>query len=82
MTIEVWMIWAMLDSEPDAPWVVDAWDEYSIENNPSGWDDAVTKAKKENENIRITVSLIDYNAVVKTFQPAKVELTGVMKVEQ
>lgn len=71
--IEIHMIWANEDREPDAVWMVDAWDEFSMDGNYDGWEKAVAKARKENENIRIIVTTVSYSEIQKAFVPAKVE---------
>lgn len=69
--IDVYMIWAIEpNSFNDGPWLVDAWDEHSVDGNSSGWDEAKKKAYDEHgaENIRIAKTRVDWNAVAATFQ--------------
>ena len=74
-TLDVWMIWATDPSDPAGViWLVDAWDQDTVENNQEGWDEAVEKAWAEHGggNVRISVTSVDYAALEASFKPVKV----------
>jgi hypothetical protein len=73
--IEIQIIWARFDDEPEVIWAVDAWDEYSIDNNYGGWEEAQKKAAGKSQTIRVTRSLIDMDAVEKAFGVATADIT-------
>lgn len=76
--MKIHLIWAIAEDENDAPWLVEAWDEYSIDGNYDGYVAAVAKAGDENggRNIRVTTIEADYDKVVAAFQPADVTPSG------
>jgi hypothetical protein len=80
--VEVLMIWAVVENESDAPWMVAAWDEYSIEGNHEGWEQEIAKAVKEcgGENIRIIRTHIPYDTVQQAFMPVTVPSEGTAAV--
>ena len=46
--MQIKMIWATYEQDPLAtPELVEAWDEYTIDNNPQGFDDALANAWSE-----------------------------------
>ena len=76
--IEIYTIWTALEWESDAPWMLDAWDEYSIDGNASGWDEALEKAKDEagGQPVRVLKFIVDYEQVQKAFQVGTINSTG------
>lgn len=71
----VYMIWVRDPSDPSGTaWLVDAWDEGSIDENRGGWTDAQEDAIKKygGANVRVARTLVDYDAVLKSFEPADV----------
>jgi hypothetical protein len=71
----IYMIWVRHPSDPSGTaWLVDAWDEGSIDENRGGWTDAQEDAIKKygGANVRISRTLVDYDAVLKSFEPADV----------
>lgn len=72
------LIWAIAEGETNTPWLVDAWDEYSIDGNHYGWEQAVAKAGEEygGRNIRVTTIEADYDKAVAAFLPADVTPSG------
>lgn len=43
--MKLYIIAARNPLEPDEPWVESAWDEYAVDDNPSGYEEAVRKAR-------------------------------------
>ena len=43
----------------DAPWIINAWDEWTIDSNPDGFTEAVEKAKKDNPKSEVGVASVD-----------------------
>lgn len=76
--MDVWMIWA---ETAGYHWLVEAWDDETRNENSTGWNEAVAKATKDHENIRIVRTSVDFNAIVKTFEVPLVE-SGPIEVEQ
>ena len=72
--MNIYLIWAVIEEESDAPWLVGAWDEYSVEGNYDGYMDAVEAARKDHGagNVRVTTVLVDSDKVVNAFKPADV----------
>ena len=75
--IEVFMIWGSELVDPTATWLVESWDEFSIEANYDGWEEAISKAKHQNEIVRITTTTVDYAAVQRAFEPTAIENSGI-----
>ena len=48
-------IWVSHDGSWDGAWLKSAWDEYSIEENPEGFDAAVKEAADGNHTHRVIV---------------------------
>ena len=63
----------------DAAWLVDAWDEYSIDGNPEGFDEAVKRAQQQSTagRIRVITTLLNYEKVLAAFEPTEIEATDV-----
>ncbi|MBP3044854.1 hypothetical protein KKR91_01310 [Arthrobacter jiangjiafuii] len=73
--MKIYLIWAVVENENDAPWLVAAWDEYCMDSNSEGWMEELAKARSEYGagNIRVTTTLaVDYDKVVRAFEPADV----------
>ena len=70
--MDIFMIFAACD---DATWLVDAWDEYTIDANHDGYLSAVEKAKAENKEISIVKTSIDDDRVLASFKPTEIPLT-------
>lgn len=73
-TMDVFLIWALEPSSPDAPWIVAAWDSESRYDNEKGFleDLEQHEAVHGARNIRVTRTSVNYDAVVAAFQPAEV----------
>ena len=74
--MDIFMIFAG-DEECEASWLVDAWDEYTIDGNYDGYLAAVKKARAEHPSISIVKSSIDDDKVLASFRPAEIPLTGI-----
>lgn len=59
----------------DSPWIVDAWDEYSIEENEQGFAGAISKAEAKYGagSIRVIQVQVPDDTLVKAFEYIKVE---------
>lgn len=78
--ISIHQIWVNRD-DFDTPELVDAWDEYSIDNNYDGWEAALTKARTDygvKATIRVAVSYIDLQLIRDAFNPVKLGATGII----
>lgn len=73
-TMDIYVIWAIVPDQPDAPWVVGAWDAESRAENEDGWLEDLAKAEEEYgaRFIRVTRSKVDYDKVVAAFAPVDV----------
>ena len=73
-TVKLYLIWAVVEAESDAPWLVAAWDEYSMDANYDGYLEALADAHHAHGagNIRETVITADYDKVVAAFKPSDV----------
>ena len=65
------------DQDCEATWLVDAWDEYTIDANYEGFEAAVKKAREESEtgHIEIIKCSIDDDKVLAAFRPTEVKIT-------
>jgi len=59
----------------DTHWVAGAWDEYTLDENPSGFEDDVKKAQGEHgaDNVRILDVKIPEDALAYAFEIPQVE---------
>lgn len=73
MNFDLFTIWAREAGAPEAPWCVDAWDEFSIDENYDGWVEALDKAKGSNEEVRVVKIRIRHEDVIAAFDVASVE---------
>ena len=74
-TLDVYMIWATDPADPSGMiWLVDAWDADTVDDNKTGWDEAVDKARKLHGvgNVRVTVTSINCGALEQSFNPVRV----------
>jgi hypothetical protein len=74
--MDVFMIFDA-DQDCEASWLVDAWDEYTIDANYEGYEQAIKKARANSEsgNIAIIKCSMDDDKVLAAFQPTEVSLT-------
>jgi hypothetical protein len=61
----------------DAAWLVDSWDEYTMDANYEGYEAAIKKARDESPsgNIAIIKCSLDDEKVLAAFRPTEVPLT-------
>lgn len=64
----IYMIWVNNRAEFDEAWMLDAWDEFTIEANPQGFDEAVKKAKSEHAEVRVIPVHVDIAKVQHAFE--------------
>lgn len=72
--MDIWMIW-VTDTDPDSEiWLLEAWDDDSIQSNHEGWDDKVKEAFETygGEFVRITKTSVDFDKVRAAFEPMEV----------
>ena len=50
---------AVADKSCETPWVVSAWDEYSVDENDCGFDEDVEKAKKTHPNGEVRIGILN-----------------------
>ena len=57
--------------EPESAWIMDAWDEFSIENNPEGYQESLDKLRDSYgyNNVHVLVVQIPFENVTKMFKP-------------
>lgn len=72
--MDIFMIFAA-DEECETPWLVDAWDEYTVDANYEGYLEAVKKARSENTAVSIVKASMDDDKVLASFKPAEIPLT-------
>ncbi len=73
--MKIWMIWAE-DESDSHKWLIDAWDDDGVVENPEGWEEAKKKAYKAHgpESVRILTTDVDMDKVNKAFHPMDVGL--------
>jgi len=71
--MDIFMIFAVEETS-EATWLVDAWDEYTIDGNYDGYLAAVKKAKSENESVSIIKTSINDDKVLASFKPTEIAL--------
>lgn len=73
-TMDIFIIWAIVPDQPDAPWVVAAWDSESIAQNEDGWLEKLADAEEVfgGRFVRVTKSEVNYDKVVSAFRPTEV----------
>jgi len=64
----IYMIWVNNRAEFDEAWMVNAWDEFTIDANPQGWEEAVSKAKSEHAEVRVIPVQVDITKVQHAFE--------------
>jgi hypothetical protein len=72
--MDVFIIWAIVPDQPDAPWVVGAWDDYSRSENEDGFQEDLAKAEEVYgaRFIRVTKTSVNYDKVIAAFEPPEV----------
>jgi hypothetical protein len=69
--MKIHTIWAT-ENNPAEAWIVDAWDEYSIDNNKEGWDESLKRARHEYPHVRVVVLSVGDAAIQRAFSPSEV----------
>lgn len=77
----LYTIWVRGYSDDGMPWCCGAWDEFSVEENPEGYADAIAhyEGKYGIENIRVVKVLIMDAPIANLFEPLTV--TGEVEVD-
>ena len=77
--MKIFMIWARSHNEI---WLVAAWDDESIGANPEGYQEELDKARRDHgaNDVAVTISEINFNAVRKSFEPGVAGLSNPTKV--
>lgn len=67
--MKIMMIWVTDSPDAEEVWLVDAWDEDSVDNNPDGWQAALAKAHTINgaENVRVITATMNGDKVRQAF---------------
>jgi hypothetical protein len=66
--MKIHTIWAT-ENNPAEAWIIDAWDEYSIDNNKEGWDESLKRARHEYPHVRVIVLSVGGAAIMAAFDP-------------
>ena len=66
--MQITTIWAAHDNKWDQAWLVEAWDEYSIENNHEGWAAALKKAEDSYDEIKVVKLNVSEKTLEKAFE--------------
>lgn len=67
----------------DSPWVQSAWDEYTIDENPEGFQRDIEKAKEMHKDYEVRLGIIEVpdNFFSKIFDPPVVQAMNVQPQE-
>ncbi|WP_417744769.1 hypothetical protein [Rosistilla oblonga] len=65
-------IWVNEKEGFDEAYIVDAWDEHTIDANPSGFFEAVENANKAHKVVRVVAIKVDGSEIAKVFEPKPV----------
>ncbi|QIG57800.1 hypothetical protein SEA_PAULODIABOLI_65 [Microbacterium phage PauloDiaboli] len=73
-TMDIFIIWAIVPDQPQAPWAVAVWDDESVAENEDGWLEALAKAEEEygGRYVRVTKTSVNYDAVISAFEPVNI----------
>lgn len=73
--IKIWTIW--IRNSDDEHWIEDAWDEYSIDSNPSGWEERVAKARamaaEAGYELRLIALKVSWQVIDSAFVPVEAQ---------
>lgn len=61
------------DSNGDQPWIIGAWDEYSMDANYQGFCDALDEHKKHNDEVRTAEIEVPDGFLESMWRPIKVQ---------
>lgn len=71
--MDVRMIWQR-DQTSGTLWLIDAWDEDSILENPDGWEAALSTAMEGDVEVRVVIAEVNLDAIEQAFQPPRTNL--------
>lgn len=75
--MKIYTVWAVRKSSPDEPELVTAWDEYSVDAYPEGYDEDVKKGLESWGDDLLThreiILRASYPAILQKFQSAEVD---------
>jgi hypothetical protein len=75
--MKIYLIVMRTDSDLEMPYVIDAWDEWTVDGNFDGWESEVKKQKEKNgDNVRIGIVEIPDDFLSSLFAIPVVEATG------
>lgn len=62
---DIYMIWVCTPNDPSTAWLLDAWDDYSMDADYDSWREALEEARAEygNEWVRVVKAPLDMSAV-------------------
>lgn len=68
--MEIHLIFATVNEDPEFACAVDVWDEYSMEVNYDGYAEALSKARENHgpENVRVVRAELDRSVVARAWQ--------------
>jgi hypothetical protein len=77
--MQIYTVWATRVQDPDEPELVTAWDEYSVDNNPEGFDKDVEESLASwgddlDQHRRIVITVPD-KPILDAFRSVMVEGT-------
>lgn len=77
--MKIYTIWVSTNGFEEA-WILDAWDEDSVDGNYSGWEDAVREAKKDHAEVKVIAINVAISKLRECFElptiPGEVEGLG------
>lgn len=74
--MKIYVIAGKIEGE-ETPWILNAWDEWSIDANPSGWEDAIEECKKKSATAEVRVGIVNVpdDFLFQMFAPVEVNAT-------
>lgn len=68
--MEVHLIFATVDGDPELAWAIGVWDECSMEANHDGYVNALSEARETHgpENVRVIRADLDRSVVARAWQ--------------
>lgn len=78
-------VWTAEDDDWESPWLLTAWDEYSVDGNHEGFCEELEKLRKQNDGrIRVVIVRVDDTALEKCFSVPTIDgaaLAAIAKAE-
>lgn len=80
--MKIFVIAAKIEGE-ETPWIVNAWDEWTVDANPEGWHEAIDEAKKKASGAEIRTAQIEVHDsfLFDMFKPITVKGTPIPSKE-